>query len=146
MCGFFVGFLKSEPVQNRLYKSLKIWSMYADLEESLGTFDVRTSKFCRFSLHITYLLYSQTTKAVYNRIIDLKIATPQIVINFGSFLEEHHYFEEAFKVISSIHFPLHGCKFYKIYIFSLNRPTREVLLCSSGLTLMNCGTLTSPNS
>ena len=92
------------------------------------------------------LLHSQTTKAVYNRIIDLKIATPQIVINFGSFLEEHHYFEEAFKVISSIHFPLHGCKFYKIYIFSLNRPTREALLCSSGLTLMNYGTPTSPNS
>ena len=31
---------KSEPVQNRLYKSLKVWCMYADLEESLGTFEV----------------------------------------------------------------------------------------------------------
>ena len=30
----------SEPVQNRLYKSLKLWSMYADLEESFGTFEV----------------------------------------------------------------------------------------------------------
>ena len=40
----------------------------------------------------------QTTKAVYNRIIDLRIATPQVVINFATFLEEHHYFEEAFKV------------------------------------------------
>lgn len=39
----------------------------------------------------------QTTKAVYNRIIDLKIATPQIIINFGLFLEENNYFEEAFK-------------------------------------------------
>ncbi|OWK12264.1 XAB2 [Cervus elaphus hippelaphus] len=28
----------SEPVQNRVYKSLKVWSMLADLEESLGTF------------------------------------------------------------------------------------------------------------
>lgn len=68
---------KSEPVQNRLYKSLKVWSMYADLEESLGTFE--------------------TAKAVYNRILDLRIATPQVVINFASFLEEHNYFEEAFK-------------------------------------------------
>ncbi|VTJ81555.1 Hypothetical predicted protein [Marmota monax] len=30
----------SEPVQNRVYKSLKVWSMLADLEESLGTFQV----------------------------------------------------------------------------------------------------------
>ncbi|XP_064395800.1 pre-mRNA-splicing factor SYF1-like [Halichondria panicea] len=68
---------KSEPVQNRLFRSLKVWSMYADLEESLGTFE--------------------STKAVYNRIIDLKIATPQIIINYGLFLEEQKYFEEGFK-------------------------------------------------
>ncbi|NXH40474.1 SYF1 factor, partial [Dicaeum eximium] len=35
-------FDSSEPVQNRLYKSLKVWSMLADLEESLGTFQVGT--------------------------------------------------------------------------------------------------------
>lgn len=52
--------------------------MYADLEESLGTVE--------------------STKAVYNRIIDLKIATPQIIINYALFLEENKYFEEAFKV------------------------------------------------
>ena len=68
----------SEPVQNRLYKSLKLWSMYADLEESFGSFE--------------------TTKKVYDNILDLRIATPQIVINFGLFLEENNYFEEAFKV------------------------------------------------
>jgi pre-mRNA-splicing factor SYF1 len=34
----------SEPVQNRLYKSLKLWSMHADLEESFGTFEVRDKK------------------------------------------------------------------------------------------------------
>uniref|UniRef100_G3UFR5 Pre-mRNA-splicing factor SYF1 n=1 Tax=Loxodonta africana TaxID=9785 RepID=G3UFR5_LOXAF len=67
----------SEPVQNRVYKSLKVWSMLADLEESLGTF--------------------QSTKAVYDRILDLRIATPQIVINYAVFLEEHKYFEESFK-------------------------------------------------
>lgn len=68
---------KSEPVQNRLYKCLKVWSMYADLEESFGTF--------------------KSTKAVYDRIIDIRIATPQIIINYGMFLEENNYFEEAFK-------------------------------------------------
>lgn len=37
-------------------------------------------------------------KAVYDKIIDLKIATPQIIINYGVFLEENNYFEEAFRV------------------------------------------------
>lgn len=69
---------ESETVQKRLHKSLKVWSMYADLEESLGTFE--------------------STKAVYNRVLDLKIANPQIIINYAVFLEEHRYFEESFKV------------------------------------------------
>lgn len=67
----------TENVQMRVYKSLKLWSMYADLEESFGTF--------------------KTCKAVYDRIIDLKICTPQIIINYGLFLEEHNYFEETFR-------------------------------------------------
>uniref|UniRef100_A0A0A9YW84 Pre-mRNA-splicing factor SYF1 n=1 Tax=Lygus hesperus TaxID=30085 RepID=A0A0A9YW84_LYGHE len=67
----------TETVQMRLYKSLKLWSMYADLEESFGSF--------------------KSCKAVYDRIIDLKIATPQIIINYGLFLEEHNYYEEAFR-------------------------------------------------
>lgn len=68
---------EKEAVQARVYKSLKVWSMYADLEESFGTF--------------------KSCKAVYDRIIDLKIATPQIIINYGLFLEENNYFEEAFR-------------------------------------------------
>merc|ERR1712223_919684 len=68
---------KGETVQVRLHKSLKIWSLYADLEESFGTF--------------------KTTKAVYDRILELKIPTPQIIINYGLFLKEQNYFEEAFK-------------------------------------------------
>uniref|UniRef100_A0A8D9DPY9 Pre-mRNA-splicing factor SYF1 n=3 Tax=Cacopsylla melanoneura TaxID=428564 RepID=A0A8D9DPY9_9HEMI len=68
---------EAETVQARVYKSIKLWSLYADLEESFGTF--------------------KSCKSVYDRIIDLKIATPQIIINFGLFLEENNYFEEAFK-------------------------------------------------
>lgn len=68
---------EKEPVQARVYKSLKVWSMYADLEESFGTF--------------------KSCKAVYDRILDLKIATPQIIINYALFLEENNYFEEAFR-------------------------------------------------
>ncbi|KAK9267469.1 hypothetical protein L1049_009895 [Liquidambar formosana] len=68
----------NEPVQMKLHKSLRIWTFYVDLEESLGSLE--------------------TTRAVYERILDLRIATPQIIINYAMLLEEHKYFEDAFKV------------------------------------------------
>ncbi|PSC72105.1 Pre-mRNA-splicing factor SYF1 [Micractinium conductrix] len=66
------------PVQDRLYRSLKLWSFYVDLEESLGTLE--------------------STKAVYESILDLRIATPQIVLNYATFMTENKFFEEAFRV------------------------------------------------
>ncbi|KAG1371591.1 PsbB mRNA maturation factor Mbb1, chloroplastic [Cocos nucifera] len=68
----------NEPVQMKLHKSLRLWSFYVDLEESLGTLE--------------------STRAVYERILDLRIATPQIMLNYAFLLEEHKYFEDAFKV------------------------------------------------
>lgn len=68
----------NEPVQMKLHKSLKIWTFYVDLEESLGTLE--------------------SARGVYERILDLRIATPQIVINYAHLLEENKYFEDAFKV------------------------------------------------
>nr|CAD1827748.1 unnamed protein product [Ananas comosus var. bracteatus] len=68
----------NEPVQMKLHKSLRVWSAYLDLEESLGSVE--------------------STRDVYDRILDLKIATPQIILNYASFLEEHKYFEDAFKI------------------------------------------------
>lgn len=53
---------------------------------------------CIIDLYLSSLLCPQSTKAVYDRIIDLRIATPQIIINYAMFLEEHNYFEESFKV------------------------------------------------
>lgn len=72
-------------VQTRLFKSLKLWSFYVDLEESLGTVD--------------------STKAVYDKILQLRIANAQIIVNYAAFLEENKYFEEAFKVGQSAVLP-----------------------------------------
>ncbi|KAI0313625.1 spliceosome complex protein [Amylostereum chailletii] len=66
------------PVQARLFKSLKLWSFYVDLEESLGT--------------------PETAKAVYDKILELRIANAQVIVNYAAFLEENKYFEESFKV------------------------------------------------
>ncbi|KAL6557474.1 hypothetical protein OROMI_017824 [Orobanche minor] len=68
----------NEPVQMKLHKSLRLWTFYVDLEESLGSLD--------------------STRAVYERILDLRIATPQIIINYAMLLEDNKYFEDAFKV------------------------------------------------
>lgn len=67
----------NQPVQLRIFKCLKLWLLYADIEENFGNYN--------------------STKAVYERIIDLRIATPQVIINYASFLEENKYFEESFK-------------------------------------------------
>ena len=69
---------ESLSVQARLFKSLKLWSFYVDLEESIGSVE--------------------TTKAVYDKMFELKIANAQTVINFANFLEENQYWEESFKV------------------------------------------------
>ncbi|KAF5830373.1 protein prenylyltransferase [Dunaliella salina] len=57
------------PVQQRLYKSLKLWMFATDLEESLGTVE--------------------STQAAYDRIMELRIATPQVILNYGAFLQRY---------------------------------------------------------
>ncbi|KAF9049334.1 TPR-like protein [Hymenopellis radicata] len=64
--------------QARLFKSLKLWSFYVDLEESIGSVE--------------------TAKTVYDKILELRIANAQIIVNYAAFLEENDYFEESFKV------------------------------------------------
>ncbi|TIC68000.1 TPR-like protein [Wallemia mellicola] len=64
--------------QRRLFKSLKLWSFYVDIEESIGT--------------------TESTKKVYDKIMDLKIANAQVIINYALFLEENDYFDDSFKV------------------------------------------------
>lgn len=73
--------IQGDHVRRALHRSLRVWMLYVDLEESLGTFD--------------------SVRAVYDRILDLRIATPQIIINYALYLEENKYWEEAFKVCKS---------------------------------------------
>ncbi|KAL4975367.1 Pre-mRNA-splicing factor syf1 [Aspergillus desertorum] len=64
--------------QQRIHKSWKLWSFYVDLVESVSSLE--------------------ETKKVYERIFELRIATPQTVVNYANLLEEHKYFEESFKI------------------------------------------------
>lgn len=69
---------ESIPVQQRVFKSLRLWNFYIDLEESVGTV--------------------ASTKEVYDKVMDLRIANPQTIVNYATFLQENQYFEESFKV------------------------------------------------
>lgn len=71
---------KSDLPQNFIYKSLKLWNFYVDLEEARGLVE--------------------PTRTAYDRMIELGIATPQTLVNYASFLEGHKESsqEEAFRV------------------------------------------------
>jgi pre-mRNA-splicing factor SYF1 len=61
--------------QQRLFKSLKLWSFYVDWEESIGSVE--------------------STRAAYDRILELKIANAQVLCNYAAFLEDNKWFEEV---------------------------------------------------
>lgn len=64
--------------QQRVHKSWKLWSFYVDLVESVSSLD--------------------ETKKIYERIFELRIATPQTVVNYANLLEENGYYEDSFKI------------------------------------------------
>mmetsp|Transcript_8016 Transcript_8016/g.17347 ORF Transcript_8016/g.17347 Transcript_8016/m.17347 type:complete len:963 (+) Transcript_8016:185-3073(+) len=67
-----------DSVQSRVYRSTKLWALCADLEESLGT--------------------TESTRATYDAALELKVATPALILSYARFLEERKYFEDSFKV------------------------------------------------
>ena len=71
-------FDESLSPQQRVHKSWKLWSFYVDLVESVSGLE--------------------ETKKVYERIFELRIATPQTIVNYANLMEENKYFEESFKV------------------------------------------------
>jgi pre-mRNA-splicing factor SYF1 len=64
--------------QQRIHKSWKVWAFYIDLVEAVGSLD--------------------DTRAAYDRVFELRIATPQTIVNYANLLEENSYFEESFKI------------------------------------------------
>ena len=66
----------NSKIAKGLPKSLCLWDLLLDLEESLGTV--------------------ATTKDAYDRAMEIKVATPMHVLNYCSFLKDQKYFEESF--------------------------------------------------
>ena len=76
-------FSKKKPghISEHLSTALPIWCLYLDLEKNLGTFE--------------------TINEAYKRMMNLKVITPVILLNYADFLEENKYFEESFKVFET---------------------------------------------
>eukprot|EP01091_Cochliopodium_minus_P008222 TRINITY_DN1820_c0_g1_i2.p1 TRINITY_DN1820_c0_g1~~TRINITY_DN1820_c0_g1_i2.p1 ORF type:complete len:668 (-),score=225.36 TRINITY_DN1820_c0_g1_i2:59-2062(-) len=68
---------KGAPITDKLYRSTKLWAIYADLTECFGTFE--------------------EAKEVYEKMIEVKVITPAFLLNYCLFLEEKKHFEDSFK-------------------------------------------------
>ena len=61
--------------------SLDIWELYIDLEKNFGNF--------------------KTLRAAYKRMVELKVVTPFVIINYAQLLEDNTFYEESFKVFET---------------------------------------------
>lgn len=71
-------FTAGNSVLDKLHRNVKIWGFYLDLEESFGTLE--------------------SCRAAYDQMIELKIITPQILLNYTNYLDEHHFYEDSFHI------------------------------------------------
>jgi pre-mRNA-splicing factor SYF1 len=69
---------EDEPQIISLYNNPKMWSFYVDLEINFGNFE--------------------TAKMAYKKMVEIKVITPYILLNYAQMLEENNFFEESFKV------------------------------------------------
>lgn len=63
----------SNNFMENIRNSQELWALYIDLEQNLGT--------------------NQTIRAAYQKMLDQKVITPLVLINYIEFLETHQYFE-----------------------------------------------------
>ncbi len=84
---------------SKLHRHISVWTLYLDLEENLGSV--------------------QSVKAAYERCIELKVATPQVVMNYAAYLQENKYFEDSFRAfekgLAVFKFP-HAAELWVAYI------------------------------
>nr|PVC50326.1 RNA-processing protein [Theileria orientalis] len=64
------------PISKRLHSSVKLWALSLDMEENFGTV--------------------QTCRVTFNKMVEYKVVTPQVALNFATYLEQNKYFEGSF--------------------------------------------------
>ena len=66
------------PPQQKLYRNPRVWAFYTDLVESLGTIE--------------------ETRAVYDQMLELKVAATQTILNYALYLQDNKFWEDSFQV------------------------------------------------
>ncbi|KAL4468852.1 hypothetical protein ABPG72_008779 [Tetrahymena utriculariae] len=69
---------RSAEIDKKTHHNVQLWELYIDLENNFGTFE--------------------TQRIAYGKMMDLKVITPFVLLNYAQLLEEHHYYEDSFKV------------------------------------------------
>ncbi|KAJ2612335.1 pre-mRNA-splicing factor syf1 [Coemansia sp. RSA 1365] len=84
---------------SRVFKSRKLWALLVDVQESTGALE--------------------SAKSSYERMLELKLATPETIVNFANLLEELEYFEDSFRIfergISLFGYPV-AVELWNIYL------------------------------
>lgn len=80
---------QSLSVQTRIHKSMKLWTFYLDLLESMIEDDQ--------SIEENQIYITKITKG-YEQIIELKIANPHTILTFTKFLQDNKYWEKSFEI------------------------------------------------
>lgn len=91
--------MQTLPPQAKIHRNQRIWSMYVDLVEALGTFE--------------------EAREVYDRMIDNKVASAQAILNYAEFLQQQKFWEDSFQVyekgIANFRYP-HVERIWKAYL------------------------------
>jgi pre-mRNA-splicing factor SYF1 len=75
----------------------------------------------------------ESAKAAYDKVLELKIANAQIIVNYAQFLEENKYFEESFKVyergVELFTFPV-SFEVWNIYLSKFTKRYVSTRICA----------------
>lgn len=112
------------PSYKRIFKSVKLWGLYADLEESkcMNILEERIQLSDKNKENsFIYLTKDEliNVKTVYERIIELKIVTVDMILNYSNILYKCGWIEDSFAIyergISLFGYPL-AYEIWNIYI------------------------------
>ena len=91
-------------VRSGLRRSVRLWSLYVDLEENLGEVS--------------------SVRSIYESMLHSAVLTPQLLLHYTSFLQHHDCYEDSFRVYEKgiAHFPFpHSIHIWIDYIKTFNQ-------------------------
>ncbi|XP_954620.1 rna-processing protein, putative [Theileria annulata] len=92
-------------ISKRLHTSVKLWTLSLDMEQNFGTIE--------------------TTRVTFNKMVELKVVTPQVALSFAGYLEQHKYFEASFNAFEKCVVLFKWPQLYYLYLPYLTKFVRR---------------------